>query len=268
MAVNKYDQDEELNVKVDFKYFSMLKKYVAPYKWVIITVVLLMFLSAFLELLPPYFMSLVLDVCVPEKNYRLLAILMGILIVSNIVVFVNQRMRSVMTNKMSMKIIKNVRSDLFRHLQHLPFSFFDSRPHGKILVRVVNYVNTIAGLLANGIIDMVTNVFKMFVILGFMFAMDVQLTLVCLAGMPIFAAVLTLIRGKHRRAWRRLSAKQSNLNAYLQESISGMKITQSFAREDKNAEIFDDLCEENKTYWMKAKYIEFGIPMFVSLLSF
>ena len=267
MAVNKYDQDEELNIRVDFSYFSMLKKYVKPHIGVIVIAVLMMFVSAYCELLPPYFLSVVLDKCLPEKNYNLLFIIVGLLIAVAVVVCLFMRIRSVITNKMAMKIIQDIRSDLFAHMQKLPFSFFDSRPHGKILVRVVNYVNSIANLFANGIIDMITNIFKMFVIIGFMFAMDVKFTLVCLAGFPLFAIVLAIIRRSHMRAWRKYSAKQSNLNAYLQESINGMKITQSFAREEQNAEIFDGLCKENKKYWLKAAYISLGIPVFVSILS-
>lgn len=268
MAVNKYDQDEELNIRVDFSYFSMLKKYLKPHIPVIIVTVLMMFVSAFCELLPPYFISIILDKCFGEtNNYPLFYTLIGAMILTAVLVCVIMRIRSLITNRMAMKIIQDIRSDLFAHMQKLPFSFFDSRPHGKILVRVVNYVNSIANLFANGIIDMITNVFKMFVIVGFMFAMDVRFTLIALAGFPLFAIALTIIRSRHMKAWRKLSAKQSNLNAYLQESINGMKITQSFAREEKNAEIFDDLCEDNKKYWMKAVCISLGIPLFVSVLS-
>lgn len=267
MAVNKYDQDEELNIRVDFSYFSMLKKYVKPHIVTIVITVLMMFVSAYCELLPPYFISVVLDKCLPESNYTLLFTIVGLLVAVSVIVCLFMRIRSIITNKMAMKIIQDIRSDLFAHMQKLPFSFFDSRPHGKILVRVVNYVNSIANLFANGIIDMITNIFKMFVIVGFMFVMDVKFTLICLAGFPVFAVVLVIIRSRHMKAWRKYSAKQSNLNAYLQESINGMKITQSFAREEKNAEIFDGLCKENKKYWLKAAFISLGIPVFVSILS-
>ena len=186
---------------------------------------------------------------------------------SYLVVMVNVKWRVKINNGMAMNIIKEVRSDLFRHMQHLPFSFFDSRPHGKILVRVVNYVNAISNLLANGIFDMLTNIFKMFVIVGFMITMDLNFTLICLAGMPIFTIVLVIIKTRHRKAWQRYSAKQSNLNAYIQESISGMKITQSFAREEKNCEIFDGLCGESKKYWMKSTAIGAATGRVVSILS-
>lgn len=267
MAVNRYDKDEELNVKVDFSYMSMLKKYIKPHMKTIIVVVLLMFAAAFLELLPPYFLSIVLDKCLPESDYKTLIIMGVFLMISNLLLWLYLRIKPMISHTMSMDIIKDVRSDLFKHMQKLPLAFFDSRPHGKILVRVVNYVNTIANLLSNGIFDMITNIFKMFVILGFMFAMDVQFTLICISGLPIFATILILIKTKHRRAWQRYSAKQSNLNAYIQESISGMKITQSFAREEENAKIFDKLCDDSRVHWMKSLVIGAANPRFVSVLS-
>ncbi len=267
MAVNRYDKDEELNIRVDFSYFSMLKKYVSPYVKTIMQVLFSMFLTAFLELLPPYFLSIVLDKCLPESNYKLIIILGCVLTFSYLIVMFNQKWRSKKTNTMAMNIIKEIRSDLFRHMQNLPFTFFDSRPHGKILVRVVNYVNTISNLLANGIFDMLTNIFKMFVIVGFMAFMDYKFTLVCLAGLPVFAAILIIIKTKHRKAWQRYSSKHSNLNAYIQESISGMKITQSFAREEENAKIFDSLCGETKKYWLKSVSVGMLTARFVNSID-
>ena len=267
MAVNRYDKDEELNVRVDFSYFSLLMKYVAPFAWKMMLVVAIMFGIAFLELLPPYFTSIVLDKCLPESNYALLARLGAALLVAYLISWALQAIRPIIADGAAMDIIKNIRRDLFAHLQKLPLSYFDSRPHGKILVRVVNYVNSITDLLATGFSGMVTNVFKLVVIFGFMIVMDVRFTLIASLGLPIFVVLLFIIKTHHRNAWQRYSAKQSNLNAYIQESISGMKITQSFAREDKNADIFDSLCAESKRYWMRSTAIGAATPRFINILS-
>ncbi len=267
MAKNRYDQDEELVTRLNGRSLKKMGKYLKPHIKTIITTLCLMFGMAIIELLPPYAISEVIDTCLPQKDYTKLFVIVALLTMGMLLVMIFHRIRSRITNEMATNIIKDLRSDLFRHMQYLPLSFFDSRPHGKILVRVVNYFNAITNLFANGIFDLITNVFKMLVILVFMFALDVKFTLVCLAVLPFFAVVLMFIRTYHRKAWHTLSSKQSNLNAYLQESISGMKITQSFAREGVNAEIFDGLCKENKKYWMKAKYIERSIPAFVSILS-
>lgn len=267
MAVNRYDKDEELNVKVDFSYLGMIKKYLPGHGKEIALVLIAMIVTAILDLLPPFFLSVVLDKCLPDKDYKLLVIVSALLLISYIIVFYLFRVRSFNSNNMAMTIIKDIRSDLFSHMQHLPFSFFDSRPHGKILVRVVNYVNTISNLLANGFFEMITNVFKIFAILFFMFTIDVTFSLVCLAGVPVFILIVVLVRKAHRKSWQRFSSKQSNLNAYIQESISGMKITQSFAREEENARIFDELCEDTKKSRIKAIVIALTTPRFVNIIS-
>ena len=267
MAKNRYDQDEELVTKLNKDSLKKMVKYLKPHIKTIVITLMLMFAMAIIELLPPYAISEVIDNCIPNKDFvKLYLIVLG-LTIGMLVVMIFHRIRSRITNEMATDIIKDLRSDLFRHMQYLPLSFFDSRPHGKILVRVVNYFNAITNLFANGIFDLITNLFKMVVIIVFMFMLNVKFTLVCLAVLPFFAIILMFIRTYHRKAWHTLSSKQSNLNAYLQESISGMKITQAFAREDVNAKIFDGLCKENKKYWMKAKYIERLIPAFVSILS-
>ena len=112
----------------------MLKKYVKPHIGVIVIAVLMMFVSAYCELLPPYFLSVVLDKCLPEKNYNLLFIIVGLLIAVAVVVCLFMRIRSVITNKMAMKIIQDIRSDLFAHMQKLPFSFFDSPKFNKTFI--------------------------------------------------------------------------------------------------------------------------------------
>ena len=264
---NRYDQDEELDEKLSGNSLKKLITYLKPHKKTIVVTLILMLIILAIELLPPYFTAVVIDKCLPDKNYKELMIIIVFLTVSMFIMRFLHRIRSRITNEMAMDVISTMRSDLFRHMQHLPLSFFDSRPHGKILVRVVNYFNAITNLFANGIFDMIINIFKMFIIIGIMFVLDVRLTLICLIVLPLFAIVLMIIRTQHRKAWHTYSSKQSNLNAYLQESINGMKITQSFAREKTNAGIFDSLCRDNKKYWMRAFYIQRGIPLFVNVIS-
>ena len=267
MAKNRYDMDEEYSRKADFKSLKNLGKYLKPHISTIIISVFLVFGIAGLEMLPPYFIQLVLDVCIPNQDYITIYILTGILIVAAFLVWYFLKKRVQLTNRMALDVISVIRKDVFSHIQHLPFSYFDSRPHGKILVRIVNYVNTLMGMLASGLIGLITDFFKIVVILCFMFAMNVEFTLICLAGVPLFLAVLLFLKKFHRSAWDQYSQKQSSLNAYLQESINGIKITQSFAREKTNAGIFDDLCNQNKKKWIKARKIALGIPMSVTILS-
>jgi len=267
MAKNRYDMDEEYNQKADLKCLKALGKYIKPHIKILVISAFLVFGIAGLEMLPPYFIQIVLDYCIPDKDYTTVFILAGILVVAALLLWYFLKKKVQLTHVMALDVIKTLRSDIFNHIQHLPFSYFDSRPHGKILVRVVNYVNTLTNMLANGIMGLITDFFKLVVILAFMFAMNVEFTLICLAGVPVFLASLIILKRVHKRAWNEYSQKQSNLNAYLQESINGIKITQSFAREKINAGIFDGLCNDNKKKWLKARRIALGIPMSVTILQ-
>ncbi len=152
------------------------------------------------------------------------------------------------------EIIYDIRKDLFEHLQKLPFQFYDDRPHGKILTRVINYINSVSDALSNGIINFVLEIFNLILIAVFMLLCDVRLSLVVMAGVPLLAVVVFLVKPAQRRAWQDNSNKNSNLNAYLHESLDGMKITQAFIREEENAEIYDRLNQNCKRTWMKAQY--------------
>ena len=152
----------------------------------------------------------------------------------------------------SQEIIYDIRKDLFEHLQKLPFQYYDDRPHGKILIRVVNYVNSVSDMLSNGLINIVLECFNLLFIVIFMFLVDVQMALVVLCGVPVLAVFMFWIKNKQRKAWQAVSNKNSNLNAYLQENIVGARITQIFAREDENAEIFNDLSKDCRRTWNTA----------------
>ncbi|MBQ3878975.1 MAG: ABC transporter ATP-binding protein, partial [Oscillospiraceae bacterium] len=182
------------------------------------------------------------------------------------VILIN-RWRIIITNKVGQNIIAEIRSDLFIHLQKLPFDYYDSRPHGKILTRVVNYVNSVADFLSNGIINIFLEVFSLIAIVAFMFATSVKLTLLTLAVMPVFVVFLVLIKSPQRRARRKLSNKNSNINAYLHESINGLKVTQSFDREQVNANIYSGLATDVRNAWMKTVLLGGLMWPVISLLS-
>lgn len=149
-------------------------------------------------------------------------------------------------------MIYDIRKDLFAHLQELPFQYYDDRPQGKILVRVVNYVNNVSDMLTNGIINFILEIFNLIFITIFMFSVDARLALVIFAGVPVFIVVMIILKNKQRRAWQGVSNKNSNQTAYLAESINCMRVTQSFARENENLGIFRRLSTAYRKAWMKA----------------
>lgn len=252
MARNKFDADEEIEQKVNPRIILRLFKWIKPFSGWMVLSCLLMLLSSAISLTSPYLIRMAIDTAIPSQNYRMLIIISIILTVSTIAVrFLLAGKLKIMT-RVAQKTIVNIRKEVFTKLQALPFTYFDSRPHGKILIRVVNYVNSLSDLLSNGIIQLVSDLFTLIVIICFMFAIDPKLTLVSMAVLPVLFIVLICMKKAQHEAWKQESYKRSNLTAYLSESLNGMKVTQSFARENVNQGIFDGLCLTCKKVWMKA----------------
>ncbi len=250
MARNKYDIDEELDTPFSMQHVRRLMKYIKPYRMKMGITVGIMLLSSVVGLSSPYLLSVGIDVFIPQKNVAGLVLLAFLILLTLVVTGICLKYRLRLMSDVGQSIIRDIRSDIFGKLQKLPFEYYDSRPHGKILVRVVNYVNSLSDLLSNGLINMITDLFTLFVIVGYMLFIDIKLTLVSLVGLPLLILAIFLVKGVQRRRTQAVSRKQSNLNAYIHESICGIKVTQSFAREEENFRIFKELGTEYKKTWM------------------
>lgn len=217
-----------------------------------ITALVLSVFAAISGLLGPLITQYALDNTIPQKNMGQL-VLLTLAFVGTIAVSITfSTIRSRIMTVVGQDIIFDIRTDLFKHLQELPFEYYDNRPHGKILIRVVNYVNSVSDMLSNGIINVILECLNMLFIMIFMFFVNVKLSLVVLSGLPIFAVIMMMIKKRQRKAWQDVSNKSSNLNAYLQENITGARVTQIFTREEENAEIFDRLSEKYRKSWINA----------------
>jgi ATP-binding cassette subfamily B multidrug efflux pump len=257
MARNKFDVDEELESPFSFIHLKRMLVYLKPYRKKILFTVFIMLIASGANLIGPYLIKKAIDEEIPSKDVGGLWVLAGIYLIALVITGICMKYKIRMMSQIGQSVILQIRKDLFTHLQRLSFSFYDSRPHGKILVRVVNYVNSLSDLLSNGLINLITDLFSLFVILGFMLAIDVKLTLMSMLGFPILAAVILLIKNAQRKAWQNLSNKQSNMNAYIHESINGIKVTQAFTREEENKRIFSEVSESYRSSWMKAVRIQF-----------
>lgn len=252
MARNKYDIDEIIEESYDIGQMKRLLKYVKPYRGQLALALFLMLSSSALTMLFPIFISEIMDTYIPEGNVRAIAVVTLISLVIVLYACVCIRFKIRITSRVGQSVVHKLRSDIFCHLQELPFSYYDERPHGKIQVRVVNYVNSLSDLLSNGIINTITDLCNLIFILLFMFALHVRLTLICLCGLPVLMAVIIFVKRRQRRAWQIQSNKQSNLTAYIAESINGIRVTQSFVREEKNTSIFNRLSDGYRGSWMRA----------------
>jgi len=254
MARNKYDVDEQLETPFDIRHFKRALKYVAKYKKQVAVSMVLSIFAAVIGLIAPLITQRALDVSIPSGNKAELIMLAALLLASIVISIAFSTVRARIMTKAGQDMVYDIRKDLFEHLQKLPFEYYDTRPHGKILARVINYVNSVSDLLTNGLITFVLELLNIVFIIFFMMLVCWQLALVVLAGMPIFLGFMFAIKKAQRRAWQRVSNKSSNLNAYLHEGLVGVGITQSFTREQENEAIFDRLSVEYRKSWMKAIY--------------
>ncbi len=256
MARNKYDEDEFLGKEFNWIQFKRLLSYVKPYKQQMLTTVFLMLITSSASLLGPYLVKIAIDTVIPQKDIKMLIVLALIFLVSILITGICLKYKVRMMSYIGQKVVLNLRRDLFTHLQDLSFSHYDSRPHGKILVRVVNYVNALSDLLSNGLINLITDLFSIVVILVYMFIISPKLTLVCMAGMPFLLIIVFLLKKIQRKAFQNYSNKQSNMNAYIHESLIGIRVTQAFAREDENLQRFRKVSNDYRQSWLKAIRIQ------------
>lgn len=267
MARNRFDVDERLETPFNIKHLVRAGVYMKPYAKKMILALVLSLLSAVTGLLGPLIVQRALNVTIPNRDMQGLLWLAGAMLASIVISVVLGNWRSRIMIVVGQDIIYDIRRDLFVHLQKLSFQFYDDRPHGKILTRVINYVNSVSDALSNGIINFVLEIFNLIFIAIFMLICNVKLALIVIAGLPLFLLVIFLIKNAQRRAWQDVSNKSSNMNAYLHESLEGMKITQVFTREEENAAIFDKLNMKFRKSWMKAQYTSKLIQFFVDNIS-
>ena len=252
MARNKYDVDEQLETPFDFTHLKRSFVYIKKYRKKMITALIISILAAVSGLVGPLLTQRALDKSIPGKNVGELVFLAILLLLFTGISVALGNIRARIMTVVGQNIIYDIREDLFKHLQKLPFTYYDDRPHGKILIRVINYVNSVSDMLSNGIINFIMEILNMIFILVFMLIVDVRLSLIAMSGLPLFIAVIFAIKKHQRRAWQDVSNKSSNMNAYLQENIVGARITQVFTREEENAEIYDRLNNKYRKSWMRA----------------
>lgn len=253
MARNKFDVDETLETPFDIRHLKRALVYVARYKKKVALSLTLSAIAVIVGLLSPLIVQNAIDNYMGSTETIPQLLLSGAAVLVCIVVSVIfSKLRSKMMTEVGQDIVYDIRKDLFEHMQRLSFEYYDSRPHGKILTRIINYINSISDLMTNGLINFVLEIFNLIFITIFMFFVCWQLALVTMAGLPVFAAVMLIIKNHQRKAWQQVSNKSSNMNAYLHESIVGVRISQMFVREEENAEINDKLAKAYKKSWIKA----------------
>ena len=247
---NTYFQDEVITKKAGIKQLGKILRYVLPYKKTVTLVVALMLISSFVSMLSPLLLKKIINEVVVNEDYRELAFIiagMAVLAVIEIgTTFIHQRQTGIMGHK----VIASIRQDIFYKLQELPFDYFDSKPDGKIVIRVTDYINDLANFFTNYLVMLLVYIVKIIIVTFFMLSISPALTgIVFAAVVPMMVCVFAL-RYSIRKIFPTHRAKISNRSAFLIESIMGEKIIKSYNREELNTEIYKDLHSQSLKVWL------------------
>ena len=250
MAVNSFREDEHMENTDKKKILRRLLSYLGKYKLTVVGVLICMGITVVISLINPLLIEEAIDNHIANGNLKGLVELGIFALVLNVIFMVKVRMyvMAVMSNK----ILLDIRQDLYEHIQTLSFSFFDSRPTGKILARIIGDVNSLKDVLVNMVTTLLPEFVTVVGVVVIMLVKDWRLALASLSTIPLMIVGIWLVQSISHKRWQIYRKKSSNLNAYLHEDIAGMNVVQSFGAEDETQEIFEGLVEDHQHAFVKA----------------
>ena len=246
MPINNFREDEKLKESLNFDIIKRLLSYLRPYGGAVFKTLLLMAAVIVVDLLNPYLLKIGIDTYIKAGNWKGLLTLGGMMILLNAGAMFCTRSRITVMGKVSNGILLTIRQQLYTHIQKLSFSFFDSRPAGKILARIIGDVNSLNDLFTNSVTTLIPELVKIVSVVMIMMLMNYRLGLVALATLPLMAAAMFFIMTVSRKRWQVFRKKTSNLNAFIHEDFSGIRVVQSFAAERDTSSTFLRLLEDQR----------------------
>ncbi len=245
-------QSDEIKGKIyDRKLFGRLLRYGLPYKHLIAGGIALIIISSFLRIVGPYVTKLAIDDYIESGNFSKLKILALIYVGVLAVNFVVSYVQTYITQLLGQKVMYDLRSDIFGHLQKLSFRFFDRNPVGRLMTRVTSDVQALNDMFTQGIVSIFGDIFLLAGIVIIMLTMNLQLALLTFTVIPVLFVITMIFKRKVRAAFRLVRKWLAQINAYVQENITGMSIVQVFNREAKNYEIFKDINWQHTRAYIK-----------------
>ncbi len=254
MKRNTYYMDEVVKTdKVDIRYLKRILSRILPYKKAFLIAFALLVVSSAAALLPPVIIRAIVNEVIPaeEGRTRLLALYTAGLGVLGLLTAILPYFYSKIMGRLGNKIVSEVRREIFFHLQELPFDYYDTRPAGKISIRVTDYVNELADFFTDYLLNFIVDILKLFVATVFMLVMSPLLTAIVYAAVIPLTISVFLIKRSVRRLFRHHRAKNSNRNAFIVESIMGEKVIKNYNRSAYNKEVYLDLQDSCAKTWLK-----------------
>jgi ATP-binding cassette subfamily B protein len=252
MSVNAIKEDETLK-KVNKKITLLrLFRYMLAYKGSIAIVLLIMLITVGISLANPLIIERAIDVNIAGKDFKGLLLLGLFALGLNIIFVLLVKLRMYLMAKVSNSVLLTIRQELYTHIQKLSFSFFDSRPTGKILARIIGDVNSLKDVLSNSVTTLIPDFITICSVVTIMLVLNWRLAFASLISLPFMIFGLWFIQTRSHLRWQVFRKKSSNLNAFIHEDLSGIRIIQSFTAEDETLDTFDGLLKENRNSFIRA----------------
>ncbi len=254
----------------DTTLFKRILEYTKPYKKRFYSVIVWAILLAIFAALRPYLLKNIIDDYVLPKDKNGFSLFVILMASSLILEVLSQFYFVYWANWLGQDIIKDIRIKLFKHMTSFKISYFDHEPVGKLVTRSVSDIESIARIFSQGLFMIISDLLKMAVVLLFMLYMNWKLTMIILAAMPILVYITRIFQKKMQLAFEEVRNQISNLNTFVQERVTGMKIVQLFTREDIELEKFKEINDKHRKAWVKNVWynsIFFPIADIISSLS-
>ncbi len=254
----------------DTKVFKRIMVYTKPYKWRFNSVIVWAIALSIFAALRPYLLKQTVDGYIQTQDGKGLLfyiVLMGIVLILEVI---SQFYFVYWANWLGQDIVKDIRTKLFKHLLSFRMKYFDNAPVGQLVTRSVSDIEAIAKIFSQGLFMIVSDLMKMVVVLIFMFYMNWKLTWIVIVAMPILVIITRVFQQKMQLAFQEVRTQISNMNTFVQERVTGMKIVQLFNRETIEARKFSEINDKHKKAWIKTVWynsIFFPIADIISSLT-
>ena len=252
MAVNATRTDEQVQTVSTRKTLARMFYYLLAYKKQVVAVLTIMLVSVVITLINPLIIQQAIDVYIAGEDWHGLKRLGIVAVLLNLTLVLLVKMRMYIMAKVSNEVLLTIREELYTHIQTLSFQFFDSRPTGKILARIIGDVNSLKEVLSNSVTTLIPDFITILSVVGIMFVKNWKLAAAALSSLPLMILGVAFVQSKSHIRWQIHRKKGSNMNAFVHEDISGMYVVQSFGAEQETKQIFEELLQEHKDSFVDA----------------
>lgn len=252
MSINSIREDENLSLVNKKTTIIRLFRYLLSYHTTISMVIIIMLATVAISILNPLLIERAIDVHIANKDRDGLLKLIGFTIGLNLVFIILVKIRMYLMAKMSNEVLLTIRQELYTHIQSLSFNFFDSRPTGKILARIIGDVNSLKNVLSDSVTTLIPDFVTICAVAIIMLVKNWKLALASLVSLPLLFLGIWFIETRAHLRWREFRKKSSNLNAFIHENLSGMRVIQSYTAEEETKEDFDELLKEHRGSYIHA----------------